>query len=86
MAQARCVSSTAADSGLEAMVHCAGKLREQDLRVFRDYFDVNIGTTDSFAGTVLLDNARFEFVFQCKAGEFLGRQRVVEIRYSPRNQ
>ena len=51
-----------ADSGLEAMVHCAGKLREQDLRVFRDYFDVNIGTTDSFAGTVLLDGGlRYDF-------------------------
>lgn len=41
--------------GREALVHCAGKLREQDLRIFRDYFAVNIGTTDSFTGTVSLD-------------------------------
>ena len=45
-------------SGNEAMVHCAGKLREQDLRLFREYFDVNIGTTDTFIGTVALNGGR----------------------------
>jgi hypothetical protein len=50
------------DAGNEAMVHCAGKLREQDLRAFRDYFDVNIKTTDTFTGTILLNEARsFDF-------------------------
>lgn len=50
------------DAGNEAMVHCAGKLREQDLRAFREYFDVNLKTTDTFAGTILLNGEQaFEF-------------------------
>ena len=48
-------------AGNEAMVHCAGKLREADLRVFRDYFDVNVHTTDSFACTVALENETVDF-------------------------
>lgn len=52
-------------SGNEAMVHCAGKLREQDLRLFRDYFDINIGTTDTFIGTVALNGGRqYDFHFE----------------------
>lgn len=48
--------------GNEAMVHCIGKLREQDLRIFRDYFDVNINTTDTFACTLEVnDSAAYDF-------------------------
>lgn len=45
-------------SGREAVVHCAAKLREQDLRLFREYFDVNFGTTDTFIGTIALEGSR----------------------------
>lgn len=48
--------------GNEAMAHCIGKLREQDLRIFRDYFDVNIKTTDTFACTLSVnDSAAYDF-------------------------
>lgn len=49
-------------TGNEAMVHCIGKLREQDLRIFRDYFDVNINTTDTFTCALEVnDSATYDF-------------------------
>jgi len=45
-------------AGNEAMVHCIGKLREQDLRLFTEYFDVNLNTTDTFTGTVRISEER----------------------------
>lgn len=48
--------------GNEAMAHCVGKLREQDLRIFRDYFDVNINATDTFACTLRVnESAAYDF-------------------------
>ncbi len=39
---------------LEADVFCIGKLREQDLRLFHRYFDINLNAKDIFSGTVVL--------------------------------
>lgn len=48
--------------GNEAMAHCIGKLREQDLRIFRDYFDANINATDTFACALRVnDSAVYDF-------------------------
>ncbi|MGK2926963.1 MAG: hypothetical protein ACSLE2_15220 [Lysobacterales bacterium] len=48
--------------GNEVMVHCIGKLHEQDLRFFREFFDVNIKTTDTFACTLEVnDSAAYDF-------------------------
>lgn len=48
--------------GNEAMAHCIGRLREQDLRIFRDYFDVNTNTADTFACTLRVnDSVDYDF-------------------------
>lgn len=48
--------------GNQAMAHCIGKLREQDLRAFREYFDVNLNTTDTFACSIRVgDTATYDF-------------------------
>lgn len=43
------------DRGNKATVFCLGKLREQDLLIFRKYFDLNIKVKDAFTGSVALD-------------------------------
>lgn len=48
-------------SGNAAMVHCIGKLREADLRLFSEYFDVNVYARDTFAGTIALDAGSVDF-------------------------
>ena len=48
-------------SGNTALVHCIGKLREADLRVFSDYFDIGVYTKDTFTGTISLDAGSVDF-------------------------
>ncbi len=49
-------------NGNAAEVFCLGKLREQDLMLFHDYFDVNLKTNDAFTGSVVInDEEVFDF-------------------------
>lgn len=38
--------------GGKVQVFCFGKLREQDLRIFKDYFDINLHATDTFTCSI----------------------------------
>lgn len=79
-------------TGNEAMVHCIGKLREQDLRIFRDYFDVNINTTDTFTCALEVnDSATYDFYasnlnvqqnlgYKPMQGSLRGGAELVELR------
>lgn len=51
-------------NGLEASVFCAGKLREQDLRLFREYFDISLRAKDHFVGTVGIAGTAAPYDFQ----------------------
>jgi len=41
--------------GNEAEIFCLGKLREQELTLFHEYFDINIKAKDAFTGSVVID-------------------------------
>lgn len=45
-------------SGRRARLFCAGKLSEQDLHKFQQYFDINLRTRDVFSCTVALGDAQ----------------------------
>lgn len=48
--------------GVEAEIFCLGKLREQDLTLFHEYFDINLKAKDAFTGSVVVsENAAFDF-------------------------
>lgn len=49
--------------GLSANVFCLGKLREQDLPLFNDLFEVNLGWKDVFSGTVTLNDGERHYDF-----------------------
>ncbi len=50
-------------SGRRAEFFCIGRLSEQDLHRFREYFDVNLRTKDVFSCTVAVDGAHAHDLF-----------------------
>ena len=50
-------------AGNEAEIFCLGKLREQDLMLFHEYFDINLKVEDAFTGSVALDEHTAPMIF-----------------------
>ncbi len=73
-----------------AEVFCLAKLREQDLRLFHEYFDVNLNTKDAFSGSVIVNKTEaYDFFlanlnqnnwFKDAGGYIQGVNERVEIR------
>ncbi len=49
--------------GNSAHVACLGKLRETDLDIMRRYFSVNLKTTDTFGGTIVVSGRKEAYDF-----------------------
>ena len=49
--------------GQAAEVFCMGKLRQQDLPLFNDLFELNLGWQDAFSGAIALNDGRQHYDF-----------------------